>query len=542
MNELKCPKCGEVFTVEDTTYAALIAQVRNKEFTKDVDKSKEAMEKEREVSLAAQKAELEKEHNEEVLKLKAELELAKREVKSEKSRQEESLKAAQADKDAIIARLNETIRGMEEKGKLSLENERKNNEIKVQELNSMLNEAEIRVKNTEESVKQKVEIATGEKEREIARLTEQIKTIKTQEELKRQEEVKNKEKEISEKEKEVAKLTGDMNALLARAKLELQNRLREKDGEIQRLSNNIILKEKEFEIEKSSLQNNFNKDIKRKEEEIASLKDYKTRLSTKMIGESLEVWCSNEFNKIRMTAYPSAYFEKDNDAKMGSKGDFIFREKTSDGIEVISIMFEMKNEMDTTSTKHKNEDFFEKLDKDRKNKNCEYAVLVSMLEEESELYNTGIVDVSYKYEKMFVVRPQFFLTIIALLRGSALNSLQYKREVRAIEIKNADLKKFQDDLTTFRTSFTKNTKLAGDRFTETIKQIDKAINDLQGAKKYLLLTGKNLNVATKKLEGLTVKKLTKGNPTLEKMFMEVEEEDAIEGEEEIVEEEEWEDR
>lgn len=242
-----------------------------------------------------------------------------------------------------------------------------------------------------------------------------------------------------------------------------------------------------------------------------------------MIGESLEQHCQSEFNKIRATAFPNAYFEKDNDAKKGSKGDFIYREKTEDGIEFLSIMFEMKNEADTTATKHKNEDFFKELDKDRKQKGCEYAVLVTMLEAESDLYNSGIVDVSYRYEKMYVIRPQFFIPLISILRNAALNSVQYRQELALAKSQNLDISRFEDSINEFKDKFAKNYRLASERFAKAIEEIDKTIEHLQKTKEALLSSENNLRLANNKAEDLTIKRLTRGNPTMKQMFAALEE-------------------
>lgn len=263
-------------------------------------------------------------------------------------------------------------------------------------------------------------------------------------------------------------------------------------------------------------------EIKRRDDEIAYYKDFKARQSTKMIGESLEQHCETEFNKLRATAFQNAYFEKDNDIKTGSKGDFIYREYSNDGVEFISIMFEMKNEMDTTATKHKNEDFFKELDKDRKEKNCEYAVLVTMLEADNEYYNSGIVDVSYRYPKMYVVRPQFFIPIITVLRNAALNSLQYRHELELVRNQNIDITHFEEDINDFKDKFSRNFRLASEKFQKAIDEIDKTIDHLQKTKESLLSSENNLRLANNKAEDLTIKKLTKGNPTMAAKFAELE--------------------
>ena len=262
--------------------------------------------------------------------------------------------------------------------------------------------------------------------------------------------------------------------------------------------------------------------VKLKDEEIAQLREFKAKQSTKMVGESLEQYCHDEFDKIRATAFPTAYFEKDNDAKTGSKGDFIFRENDADGTEIVSIMFEMKNEMDTTATKHRNEDFFKELDKDRREKNCEYAVLVTMLESESELYNMGIVDVSHRYPKMYVIRPQFFIPMITLLRNAALNSLAAKRELILAKNQNIDITHFEEKIEAFKDGFARNYQLASKKFATAIDEIDKTILHLQKTKEALLSSENNLRLANDKANNLTIKTLTAGNPTMQEKFKELE--------------------
>ena len=292
----------------------------------------------------------------------------------------------------------------------------------------------------------------------------------------------------------------------------------EKNNVINELNGKLNLTEKETELNIKTLKESYEIRLKDKDEQIAHYKDFKARQSTKMIGETLEQHCMSEFNKIRMTAFPTAYFEKDNDTKTGSKGDFIFRENTEDGVELVSIMFEMKNEADETKTKHKNEDFFKELDKDRREKNCEYAVLVSTLEMDNEYYNTGIVDVSYKYPKMYVIRPQLFIPMITLIRNASLNSLQYKREIKVMKEEQLDIFNFQENLETFKTGFNKNFKDASDRFQDAIKGIDKTIDQLEKIKSALLTSEKHLTAANNKIEDVTIKKLTKNAPSVRAML------------------------
>ncbi len=279
--------------------------------------------------------------------------------------------------------------------------------------------------------------------------------------------------------------------------------------------------EKDNKIKQQELEKNYEQKLKDKDEQIERYKDLKLKLSTKMLGETLEQHCEIQFNQIRATAFSNAYFEKDNDSSSGSKGDYIFKECDENGNEILSIMFEMKNEADVTATKHKNEDFFKELDKDRREKNCEYAILVSLLEQDSELYNSGIVDVSYKYPKMYVIRPQFFIPIITILKNAAMNSLQYKQELMIVKNQNIDVSNFENELNIFKDDFARNCRLAGEKFQTAIDEIDKTIKNLQKTKEALLSSNKNLTIANNKLEDITIKKLTKNNPTMAQKFDEL---------------------
>ena len=300
-----------------------------------------------------------------------------------------------------------------------------------------------------------------------------------------------------------------------------KDEIAEKEKTISELKSKLTESEKDSKLREQSLKENFSVQLKSKDETIEFYKDLKTRMSTKMVGETLEQHCEIEFNKLRATGFQNAYFEKDNDAKTGSKGDYIFRESTPEGIEFISIMFEMKNEMDTTATKKKNEDFFKELDKDRKEKNCEYAVLVSLLEADSELYNSGIVDVSYKYPKMYVIRPQFFISMITVLRNAAMNSIQYQQQLAEIKNQNIDISHFEDDMNDFKEKFGRNFHLASDKFAKAIQEIDKTIDHLQKTKDDLLSSENNLRLANDKAQDLTVKRLTKNNSTMAAKFAEL---------------------
>lgn len=408
MQEIKCPNCGEVFAVDESGYAQIMKQVRDKEFKEELKRREKELEE----------------------KQKSELKLAQIE-------QRETF-----DKE-LLAKAGEI----------------------------------------------------SEREKEIARLKAQLANSENEKKLALSEAVSEKEKELSTKATEIAELKGKLSS-----------------------------KETESELKEKALQKQYEDKLRAKDEQIAYYKDFKARQSTKMIGESLEQHCLNQFNSLRTTAFPAAYFEKDNDARTGSKGDFIFRE-SAEGVEFISIMFEMKNEMDGTATKHKNEDFFKELDKDRRQKNCEYAVLVSLLEIDNELYNNGIVDVSYRYEKMYVIRPQFFIPMITLLRNAALNSLKYRRELAVVKNQQLDISQFEENMNEFKEGFARNYRIASNKFQTAIEEIDKTISHLQKTKEALLSSENNLRLANNKAEELSIKKLTKNAPAVKELFDALNEED-----------------
>ena len=395
---------------------------------------------------------------------------------------------------------------------------------------------QVRNNEFDKEIKERLALAEKEKAGAVQLAEANLKNSVQQELLKKDQQIieltaKN-ERDLLEQLAQKDQVMSDLRAKLEQGELEKKLLVSEslKDIEKERdvLKNELKNKETEKELLKKSLSEEFNsalmaKDalIKLKDEEIALRKDMKMKLSTKMVGETLEQHCENEFNKLRATAFQRAYFEKDNDSKTGSKGDFIYREVDEDGNEIISIMFEMKNEGDETATKKRNEDFFKELDKDRSEKNCEYAVLVTMLEAESELYNAGIVDVSYKFPKMYVVRPQFFIPIITLLRNAAMNSMQYKAELAMVRNQNIDITNFEAKMNDFKQGFARNYELASKKFGEAIKQIDESIKNLQATKNALLSSENNLRLANDKADDLTIKKLTKGNPTMKAKFDEL---------------------
>ena len=331
---------------------------------------------------------------------------------------------------------------------------------------------------------------------------------------------------INKKDLEIEELKNKLNIIETENELKVQKAINEKEKTINSLTNELDIKSKEYKLKEINIKESYENKLKDKDEQIAYYKDFKAKQSTKMIGESLEQHCSTEFNRLR-PLFKNAYFEKDNDAKTGSKGDFIFKDFDEEGNEIVSIMFEMKNEADKTSTKHKNEHFFKELDKDRKEKKCEYAVLVSLLELESDYYNDGIVDVSYMYDKMYVIRPQFFIPLITLIRNLASKSLDYKKELSLIKNQNIDITNFEDNINAFKEGFSRNYRLASERFKKAIEEIDKTIDHLQKTKEHLIKTDDNLRLANNKADDLTIKKLTKNNETMIKMFNELEKQNTI---------------
>ena len=440
MQEIKCPKCGELFTIDEAGYAAIVRQVRDKEFSKEIESQTKA-----------------------------------------------AVQLAEAVKDKAIADLHAQLEAAAQEKKLAV----RDSEAKSAE--------ELRGK-----------------EQEITRLKAELDT---------QKKVMTAEKETSlqqasaEKDKIIAELRAQLQSAEQEKKSSVQLAEAAKDKEIVTLTAEIEKMKSDFSLQQEQARSEQEIILRQKDEQIAFYKDMKTKLSTKMVGETLEQHCEIEFNRLRTTAFPTAYFEKDNDASGGSKGDYIFRDYDENGMEYISIMFEMKNEMDETATKHKNEDFLKKLDKDRSDKKCEYAVLVSLLESDNEYYNAGIVDMSYRYPKMYVIRPQFFIPLISLLRNAAQSSLAARQELALVRQQNLDVENFSAQLSDFKQRFAKNYELASRRFGEAIDEIDKTIAHLEKTKKALLSSEDNLRLANNKAEDLTIKRLVKNNPTMTERFV-----------------------
>ena len=393
-------------------------------------------------------------------------------------------------------------------------------QIRDHEFESELLEREDRFKKDIDSA---VKLAESNKDIEIQELKLKLSTLEEQTKNKLEREF---ESELNKKSLEISELKSKLEVQESKKELEIQRVVSEKDKRIDTLSNELEIKNKEYELKQNTIKEQYENKLKDKDEQIAYYKDFKAKQSTKMIGESLEQHCSVEFNRLR-PLFKNAYFEKDNDSRSGSKGDFIFRDYDDLGNEIVSIMFEMKNEADSTATKHKNEHFFKELDKDRKEKKCEYAVLVSLLESDNDYYNDGIVDVSHIYDKMYVIRPQFFIPLITLIRNLASKSLEYKKELEIVKNQHIDITHFEENINLFKEGFGRNYRLASERFAKAIEEIDKTIDHLQKTKEHLLKTDDNLRLANNKAEDLSIKKLTRNNPTMQKMFDELKEKEEV---------------
>ena len=463
MKEIKCPHCGQLFTIDESNYDSIVKQIRDHEFYDELKKREteynEKLELQKElvtkdlmgkatVKLDEQKAEIES--------LKNQLKLVEKEHENELNLKTSSLKEE-------INTLNATRQGEIDKITAS-------KDIEISELKSKANATVLDLKSKIEVLNQQVKNGDTEKELAVNKAISELKETK--------------------------------------------------DLEINKAKNELEIYKSEMANKFDSMKDSYEQQLSAKQELVDYYKDFKTKMSTKMIGESLEQHCANEFNKNRMGMFRNAYFEKDNEVVEGSKGDFVFRDFDEDGVEIISIMFEMKNEADTTSTKHKNEDFFDKLDKDRNRKKCEYAVLVSLLESDSELYNEGIVDVSYRYPKMYVIRPQFFIPLITLLRNAALNATEYKKQLLIEKNNNLDIAHFEENMENFKVAFGKNFETASKKFSTAIDEIDKTIDHLKKVKENLLSSDRQLRLANDKAQDLSIKKLTKNAPSLAEKFKE----------------------
>lgn len=464
MQEIKCPHCGKAFKVDESGYAEIIKQVRNSEFEEEI---------------------------------------------------HERLQAAERDKQSAVELTESKIRGEMEKTITGKERE-------IEKLESKLESTgiaqELAVTNALEKMKEQRDKLAGD-------LEKAQDSLKSTAELAEATHAREVQEITTKKDNELHELRAALKTGETESKLALNTAVRDVERERDQLQTKLAEAGHEKEKSENQLKERYDERVRDLNEEMERIKDMKARLSTKMVGETLEQHCETQFNSLRSIAFPHAYFEKDNDASSGSKGDYIFRDLDVSGTEIVSIMFEMKNESDSTATKKKNEDFLKEMDKDRNEKGCEYAVLVSLLESDSELYNTGIVDVFHRYPKMYVIRPQFFIPMITLLRNAAMKSLEYKTELALVREQNIDITDFEAKLDEFKSGFGRNYRLASDHFEKVVSELDKSIDHLEKTKKSVLATGSNLRLANDKLEGVTIKKLTSKNPTMAAKFEELKDQD-----------------
>ena len=547
MKEIKCPKCQSVFQVDEADYASIVSQVKNAEFNDELNRRIEEVRKQYAAELKADVMKSEQtfgqqlsakdleigEKNTEIERLKAQidsmaqakaLELA--EEMSKKDQEISELKAkiestAQAKalelagemnkKDQEISELKAKIESTAQAKALELAGEMNKKDQEISELKA-------KIESTAQAKALELAGEMHKKNQDISELKAKIESMVQTNALELAGELAKKDKEISELKSTISQSKDACQIAVLEEQRKAQDALKEKENKIVELTGMVNQQKNEAALRENSIKETYEIQLKKKQEEVDYYKDLKTRMSTKMVGETLEIHCSTEFNRMR-PLFPNAYFEKDNDASGGSKGDFIFRDY-EDGFEYISIMFEMKNEMDQTATKHKNEDFLKKLDDDRKAKKCEFAVLVSLLEPESELYNTGIVDMSHRYPKMYVIRPQFFLPLITLLVQTSKKSIEYQRQLAIARSQSVDVTNFESRLNDFKEKFANNYRLASEKFKTAIDEIDKSITHLQKIKEALVGSERNLRLANDKADSLTIKKLTYNNPTMKEKFKE----------------------
>ena len=547
MKEIRCPKCQSVFQVDEADYASIVSQVKNAEFNDELNRRLEEVRKQYAAELKADVMKSEQtfgqqlsakdleigEKNTEIERLKAQidsmaqakaLELA--EEMSKKDQEISELKAkiestAQAKalelagemnkKDQEISELKAKIESTAQAKALELAGEMNKKDQEISELKA-------KIESTAQAKDLELAGEMNKKNQEISELKAKIESMVQTNALELAGELAKKDKEISELKSTISQSKDACQIAVLEEQRKAQDALKEKENKIVELTGMVSQQKNEAALRENNIKETYEIQLKKKQEEVDYYKDLKTRMSTKMVGETLEIHCSTEFNRMR-PLFPNAYFEKDNDASGGSKGDFIFRDY-EDGFEYISIMFEMKNEMDQTATKHKNEDFLKKLDEDRRAKKCEFAVLVSLLEPESELYNTGIVDMSHRYPKMYVIRPQFFLPLITLLVQTSKKSIEYQRQLAIARSQSVDVTNFESRLNDFKEKFANNYRLASEKFKTAIDEIDKSITHLQKIKEALVGSERNLRLANDKADSLTIKKLTYNNPTMKEKFKE----------------------
>ncbi len=547
MKEIRCPKCQSVFQVDEADYASIVSQVKNAEFNDELNRRLEEVRKQYAAELKADVMKSEQtfgqqlsakdleigEKNTEIERLKAQIdsmaqakalelaeemnkkdqEISELKAKIESTAQAKALELAgeMNKKDQEISELKAKIESTAQAKALELAGEMNKKDQEISELKA-------KIESTAQAKALELAGEMNKKNQEISELKAKIESMVQTNALELAGELAKKDKEISELKSTISQSKDACQIAVLEEQRKAQDALKEKDNKIVELTGMVSQQKNEAALRENNIKETYEIQLKKKQEEVDYYKDLKTRMSTKMVGETLEIHCSTEFNRMR-PLFPNAYFEKDNDASGGSKGDFIFRDY-EDGFEYISIMFEMKNEMDQTATKHKNEDFLKKLDEDRRAKKCEFAVLVSLLEPESELYNTGIVDMSHRYPKMYVIRPQFFLPLITLLVQTSKKSIEYQRQLAIARSQSVDVTNFESRLNDFKEKFANNYRLASEKFKTAIDEIDKSITHLQKIKEALVGSERNLRLANDKADSLTIKKLTYNNPTMKEKFKE----------------------
>lgn len=547
MKEIRCPKCQSVFQVDEADYASIVSQVKNAEFNDELNRRLEEVRKQYAAELKADVMKSEQtfgqklsakdleigEKNTEIERLKAQIdsmaqakalelaeemnkkdqEISELKAKIESTAQAKALELAgeMNKKDQEISELKAKIESTAQAKALELAGEMNKKDQEISELKA-------KIESTAQAKALELAGEMNKKNQEISELKAKIESMVQTNALELAGELAKKDKEISELKSTISQSKDACHIAVLEEQQKAQDALKEKDNKIVELTGMVNQQKNEAALRENNIKETYEIQLKKKQEEVDYYKDLKTRMSTKMVGETLEIHCSTEFNRMR-PLFPNAYFEKDNDASGGSKGDFIFRDY-EDGFEYISIMFEMKNEMDQTATKHKNEDFLKKLDDDRRAKKCEFAVLVSLLEPESELYNTGIVDMSHRYPKMYVIRPQFFLPLITLLVQTSKKSIEYQRQLAIARSQSVDVTNFESRLNDFKEKFANNYRLASEKFKTAIDEIDKSITHLQKIKEALVGSERNLRLANDKADSLTIKKLTYNNPTMKEKFKE----------------------
>jgi len=529
VHEIICPHCGKAFKIDEAGYADILKQVRDSDFEKQLHERLELAEQDKRNAVELAQAKITSELQQaasakdaELQELKARLDAA--EV-AHKLAVTEALGAVEKERDALANELNQAkhekqaaIALAEAQATANLQKSLSDKEGEIKELKAKLDAGDVA---RQLAVADALKVIEKERDALAGDLAQAQRDKQAESTLAEARLASELQKTAAARDAEIQELKSKLDASNLAQKIAVTEAVSAVEKERDELKSGLQRKELEKDLAEKSLKERYEVQIKDREHEIERLRDMKARLSTKMVGETLELHCETEFNRIRATAFPRAYFEKDNDARSGSKGDYIFRDLDEDGTEIVSIMFEMKNESDETATKKKNEDFLKELDKDRTEKGCEYAILVSLLEPESELYNTGIVDVFHRYPKMYVIRPQFFIPIITLLRNAAMKSLAYKSELALVKAQNIDITNFESKLEAFKTGFERNYDLASRQFTKAIEEIDKSIDHLQKTKDALLSTDRNLRLANDKAQDVTIKKLTHGNPTMKTRFSEL---------------------